>query len=348
MNKSPLISVILPVRNEEEHIESILQQIADQTLVNHKYEILVIDGCSEDNTVEIVEKLIEENSHIRLLNNPNFLSSYARNIGVQNARGTFVLFVDGHCKIRHPEMLEAVEEAALRGEKCISRAQFLIDEDVTPYQQAVALARSSIIGHYSGSQIFRTDECYCNPMSAGCGYDRDLFLELGCVDTSFDAAEDLEFNYRVHQQHIQAFHSGTFEVNYYPRQSFRKLFRQLYRYGYGRARMNRKHRKLISGLSLVNSLMILCLLFLPILSLAFPSLLRLWFMVVSSYVILSCLVSAWQAGTHGRGRGVFLKIWACVHIIHFAAGVGFLSGLLSGPSFSHKPDIHNKTILERS
>lgn len=337
MSTSLLISVILPVRNEEEHIESILQQIVEQTLANHKYEILVIDGCSEDNTVEIVEKIIEEKSHIRLLNNPNFLSSYARNIGVQNARGTFVLFVDGHCKIRHPEMLEAVEEAALRGEKCISRPQFLIDEDVTPYQQAVALARSSIVGHYAGSQIFRTDECHCNPMSAGCGYDRDLFLELRGVDTAFDAAEDLEFNYRVHRQHIRAFHSGAFEINYYPRRSFRGLFRQLYRYGYGRALIDRKHRKLISSLSLVNSLIGLCLWSLPILSFILPSLLRFWFIIAMPYLVILCLASAWQA--RGRGVHMFLKIWSCFPAMHFGAGFGYLSGLLGGRSFSHKPDI---------
>jgi succinoglycan biosynthesis protein ExoA len=335
----PLLSVIVPVRNEAEHIADVLQQILAQTLEDHRYEILVVDGRSEDGTAAIVAALAEKHPMIRLLDNPNFLSGEARNIGVQNARGDFVVFVDGHCRIKHPDMLKAVAEAAERGEKCISRPQFLIDDDVTPYQQAVSLARSSVIGHYAGSQIFRTDDSHCNPMSAGCGYDRQLYSELGGVDTSFDAAEDLEFNYRVHRQNVEAFHSGAFEVNYYPRRSFRGLFRQLYRYGYGRALMARKHSTSISILGLINALMGLGLWLLPILGLMVPALMRLWLLIAIPYLGISGLVSAWQA--RDRDLRMFLMIWSCFPAIHFGAGFGYLSGLLGGPSLNHKPDNGN-------
>ena len=86
--------------------------------------------------------------NLRVINNPGYISSKARNIGVANANSSYVLFVDGHCCVFYDNMLEEVVSAFARGESCVSRPQPQIFTDVTRFQDAVALSRNSFLGHY--------------------------------------------------------------------------------------------------------------------------------------------------------------------------------------------------------
>ncbi|MCP4290960.1 MAG: glycosyltransferase family 2 protein [bacterium] len=332
MSTVPEISVVMPVRHEETHIEAVVRQLLAQTLAPEHYEILVVDGMSTDGTRDIVQKLQEESDNIFLLDNPRKLASSARNIGARKARGKFVLFVDGHCQISHPEMLAMVYKTIQAGERCVSRPQPLVPLDKGGFAEAVSLARSSIIGHYTGSQIFKLEDHYCNPLTAGCGYEKEMFWNLGGMDETFDAAEDLEFNYRVHQSGVRALHSEKFSIQYYPRTSFLSLFRQLYRYGYGRARMTRKFPSTFSPLPTLMGMLGVWFLVLGILAPFVP--VAVWGLIptFSTYVFATGLASLWAA--RGRTFMVFLKTWMAFPAIHFGAGLGYLFGLMGGPDWS--------------
>ena len=332
---APSLSIILPVRNEARHLGDVLRQLQAQTLAPDQYEVLVVDGMSQDGTPELIRTFMADMPNLSLLENPDGLASHARNIGARAAQGQWVIFIDGHCTIRHPEMLAAALAAFRNGERCISRPQPLVAQDDTSFGAAVSLARGSVIGHYAPSKIYSSRDIHCNPLTAGCGYEAELFHSLGGIDEDFDAAEDLEFNYRIHRAGVKAYHSGTFTVEYRPRDSFMALFRQLYRYGYGRARLTRKHPQAISGMGLLLGLLALLLLFLPILGLLQPLAWTLWTGLFVPYVLLTGLMAGWRA----RGRGLTMAFWTWSSFIpiHLGAGLGYISGLLGGPVWSHVP-----------
>lgn len=243
------LTVVVPVRNEARYITSLLDQFRRQTLPLDRYEIIVVDGLSTDDTCALVRAAMPSLPNLRLLSNPLIRSGPARNVGAYAAAAPFVLFVDGHCRLQSERLLESALAAFLRGEQCLSRPQPLVCDDVTPFQRAVAAARSSWLGHYAGSQIYASTDTHTDPTSAGCGYTVELYRAVGGVDESFDACEDLEFNHRVALRGIRALHSEDFAVGYEPRTSWRGLARQMYRYGFGRGRFARKHIGRISVLT---------------------------------------------------------------------------------------------------
>lgn len=88
------ISIIVPVYNVEKYIDKCLSSLYDQQLGKDKYEIIVVNDGTPDNSIEVVNKYIQCYNNIRLVNQNNSGVSFARNVGIKNATGDFVIFVD--------------------------------------------------------------------------------------------------------------------------------------------------------------------------------------------------------------------------------------------------------------
>lgn len=86
-----LVSVIIPVYNREKTIIRAMDSVLEQTYSN--LELIVVDDCSNDKTVEKINSL--KDSRIRLIiNNENRGANYSRNRGVEQAKGEYVAFQD--------------------------------------------------------------------------------------------------------------------------------------------------------------------------------------------------------------------------------------------------------------
>ncbi len=87
------VSVIIPIYNVEAYLKECLDSIVGQTFSD--YEIICVNDCSPDNCVDILEEYKAKYSNIKVITNPkNEGLSYSRNIGLENASGKYVLFVD--------------------------------------------------------------------------------------------------------------------------------------------------------------------------------------------------------------------------------------------------------------
>jgi len=96
MGHSRLVSVVVPAYNVEPYIEKTLRSILNQTY--REIEIIVVaDIASSDNTVSIVEKIIQtyNNNRIKLIKVKNFTPAINRNIGIAHSRGAYIAFCDG-------------------------------------------------------------------------------------------------------------------------------------------------------------------------------------------------------------------------------------------------------------
>ncbi|QEM68667.1 glycosyltransferase family 2 protein [Geobacter sp. FeAm09] len=243
----PFLTVVMPVRNEARFIRDTLGQLLAQDYPADRYEIIVADGMSDDGTRAIVGELARSCPQIRLMDNPGRRSSAGRNIGFKNGRGDIFLVVDGHCHIPDADLFTSVRECFEKsGADCLGRPQPLNPPGLAPFQQAVALARGSRIGHGGDSLIYGEYEGFASPVSNGAAYRRAILPRVGLVDENFDACEDLEFNYRVEKAGLKTYTSPKLTVRYYPREDLKGLLRQMVRYGRGRWRFIRKHPEAVT------------------------------------------------------------------------------------------------------
>jgi glucosyl-dolichyl phosphate glucuronosyltransferase len=109
---SPLISVVICTYNRATLLQMAVNSVLVQNINPEKYEILVIDNCSTDNTRSVIEQLIAHNNQIRYIFEENQGLSYARNRGWREARGQYVAYLDDDAKVP-PEWLRVAEEICL-------------------------------------------------------------------------------------------------------------------------------------------------------------------------------------------------------------------------------------------
>ena len=326
----PFISVIVPVRNEEQFIEETLRGLMSQAYPQHRFEVIVADGCSTDKTAEIIRGLQTIHSNLILVDNPRKRSSAGRNVGVRTSRGEIVVIVDGHCQLENENYLLNLAEAFHRSDAdCIGRPQPLDVTEASHLQLAIAKVRSCWLGHHSDSFIYSSTEQFVPPQSVAVAYRKSVFDTVGLFDENIDACEDMEFNHRVDRAGLKCFFTPKVAVRYFPRASLSGLFRQLARYGRGRVRLLRKHSETFSLASFVPALFLVGLacgfvvsVFSPLLRLVYVSVLGLY---VSVVVAVSLLVAA-------RSGNVKILLWLPLVFatVHAGAGFGVLAEVVAG------------------
>lgn len=89
---NPKVSVIIPAYNVEKYIDECLKSVVSQTFTD--LEIVFVDNCSTDSTLEIAGKYANMDSRIRIYSQSVHGISETRNVGIDNARGEWILFVD--------------------------------------------------------------------------------------------------------------------------------------------------------------------------------------------------------------------------------------------------------------
>jgi len=246
------VSVIVPVRNESRSIECTLRLLLTQDFPPDEFEVIVADGASTDDTVPIVRRLQGEFPNLKLVFNPDRLSSAGRNTAIRHATRDVIVIVDGHCHVPDRDYLKNLSAAfAASGADSLGRPQPLDIENPTAFQRAVSAARSSRLGHNPDSDIYSSEARFVPPQSTAVAYSRKVFATIGLFDQEFDACEDVEFNERVHAAGLTCYFTPAVKIVYEPRGSFRALFHQLGRYGGGRAKLAFKYPKSLSVPALV-------------------------------------------------------------------------------------------------
>lgn len=99
MSINPKVSIIVPVYNVEQYLRRCIDSVLNQTFSD--FELLLIDDGSKDNSVEICDEYAAKDSRIRVFHKENGGVSSARNLGLDNAKGEWIIFVDGDDSVAH-------------------------------------------------------------------------------------------------------------------------------------------------------------------------------------------------------------------------------------------------------
>jgi glycosyltransferase involved in cell wall biosynthesis len=322
------LSVVTPVKNEEPFIRKTLEMLIHQNYPSERFEIIVVDGESNDATRDIVNEMISNypKNNIKLLSNPSILSSSGRNIGVKNSQGELIAVIDGHIYIDNNELFQTMERITEEKKAlCLARPAPLLAPHLKNQKAIwIAIARKSFLGHSKKSYIYSNKEGFVEPESSGFAYKKELFKRYGYFDENFDAAEDVEFNHRLNLNSIKAYTSPKLKIFYYPRDNLIALMKQQIRYGVGRARFSMKHTKGLSLEVLVIGLFPLFVLSVPLSLLIEPKAFTLSAIPVIIFMAYNLILSTCSIKEALKTKSLhsLFYIYAAIFLIHFGNGYG--------------------------
>src|SRR5690606_5737149 len=92
MNGTP-VSIIIANYNKAKYIAETIRSVLDQSYEN--FELIIIDDCSTDRSLEIITDFADRHKKLKVFKNTRTSgANYSRNLGLRNAKGSYVIFLD--------------------------------------------------------------------------------------------------------------------------------------------------------------------------------------------------------------------------------------------------------------
>jgi succinoglycan biosynthesis protein ExoA len=241
LDPSTLVTVVVPARNEEHFIAGCLDAILAQD--HPTLQVLVVDGMSEDRTVEIVAAYRARDARVECIPNPQQRVPSALNAGAAAARAEWMVRIDAHATVP-PHYVRIAVENLLSGDYAAVGGR--VDAvGVTPSGKAIAAAMNSPFGQGNSPHHYRTEPCDVDhiPFPA---YPVALVRETGGWDERLPTHQDFEFDYRLHRNGHRLMYDPRLTISYHCRQRIRDAFRQYHRYAIGKTRVLVLHPESLS------------------------------------------------------------------------------------------------------
>jgi len=325
VEKTPKVSVILTVKNEERTIGRAIESVLGIDYPD--YEVIVVDTGSEDQTVRIAKqygiKTIQVNAST---------PGIGRNVGIKNSSGEIVAFVDGDCYVSRKDWLKTAV-GLLRQKNIGGVSGPVISSSQSTYMSKVLLDVFSTFFAGAGSASFsrykKQKELKSLP-SANAVYRREALEKVGLFSEDLSFCEDTDLSYRIQKAGYRLIYSPDTVVEHdWKVYSFTSLFNHMLKYGAGRAVAGKRYHYLFSFFHTVPSFALICLSLLLILSFLYngPFMLA-TVLLVGSYGA-SALVSALLAAYQFRDMKMLAIAPLTYILVHTGYAIGFISGLFS-------------------
>jgi succinoglycan biosynthesis protein ExoA len=318
-----VVSVVVPCRNEKDHIEAVIRSILDQEPPPGGFEVIVADGMSDDGTREILERLSQFDERVIIVDNPNRTTPHGMNTGIHRARGEYVAIMGAHNHYA-PDYLRSSLEV-LKETKADNVGGSMMCLGESWLQRAIAIAHHS---PFSAGGARWHDADYEGPADTVFGgfYRREVFEHVGLFDETLVRNQDDEFNLRLTRAGGKIWHSPRIKSWYHPRASLAVLFRQYMQYGYWKVRVVQKHGKPASLRHLVPGSFVFCLIVLPLVAVIYAVALWVWLGMISLYICCNLIASLQTSARNGWSYLPILPpVFACYHLGY---GMGFLKGVV--------------------
>lgn len=318
---SIIASIVVPVLNEEKYIENFIKSLLKQDYPQDKMEWIFVDGNSNDKTVDIIGKYIQQYPGlIRLLNNSNKTAPYAMNIGIRASTGKYIIRLDAHSE--YPENYISKCVHYLDTTDADNVGGYIITRSKGYVGNTIAMMLSSRFG--VGNSRFRIngESGYVDTVPFG-AFRREVFEKHGLYDERLSRSEDNEMNFRIRKNGGKIYLAGDIYLYYYCRDNIRDLVKMAFANG----KWNIAAMKLCPGSMglrhFVPLFFVLSLLIMPFLSLVSSVFKYLFYTEIILYIILDILFSLLAA----REKKYLLLLPVMFPLFHISYGVGSLAGL---------------------
>jgi succinoglycan biosynthesis protein ExoA len=234
----PTISVLIPVLNEEPYVRDAVRRMQEQDY-DGGFELIFLDGRSEDRTKEILEELAEEDPRILVFDNPERRTPNALNIGLEQARGSLIARMDAHTYYPSGYLSAGARRLARGDVAWVSGPQLATGTD--KWSRRVAAALSSVLG--TGGAKFRQEMEEEFEVDSGFTglWRRDVLERYDGWDNDWPVDQDYELAARMRADGCRILCIPEMAAEYIPRNSLKRLAKQYWRYGYYRVKTSVAH-----------------------------------------------------------------------------------------------------------
>lgn len=229
----PLVSIIIPCRNERQFIGRCLDSIIESDYSADKLDVVVVDGMSEDGTRDVLRDYNRRFSWIRFLDNERRITPVAFNIGIHASHGDPILIMSSHAAYAPDAIRKLVTYAAQYNASNVGGIWKIVPRDSGPVAKAIAAALSHRFG--VGNATYRTSQESSEPRwvdtaAYGC-YRREVFSQIGTFNEELVCTQDMDLNRRLMSAGGKTLLAPDVVIYYFARTRFRNLSQHNFRNG---------------------------------------------------------------------------------------------------------------------
>jgi len=307
-----------------------LEQLAGQ-YENGDYEIIVVDGMSEDETRARINQFTLDHPDVpvKIIDNPKRHIPGALNLGVMAASGEIIARMDAHAAPSRGYIQRCVEVLRQPSVGVVGMPCHIEPGADTLLARAIASGVSHKFGIGDATYRLREGKSLqeeVDTVAFAC-FRKSLWTKLNGFDETLLTNEDYEFNYRVRSGGDKVLLDRTGHCEYFARTTLSALANQYSRYGRWKAQMVRRRPESVKPRHLIAPLFVASLL---LLSLAgFFTRWAWWLLAIEIGLYLLCsLIAGWSAARKvNQGLAMILLMPLVFGTIHICWGGNFLLGL---------------------
>ncbi len=184
-------SIVIPMYNVAHYLDKCVNSVLDQNLKQGTFEVLMINDESPDNSLDVANRLADKYAFIKVISQKNKGLGGARNTGVSNASGKYIIFLDADDWLIPNSLESLVHICDTRELDILEFGAHLVSENE---EILFTVSKNSDSKVYNGIEYYNTIKysgSACNKM-----YRRDFLLEYKLVFLEKIYGEDFEFNTR--------------------------------------------------------------------------------------------------------------------------------------------------------
>lgn len=227
----PSVSIIIPTFNEEEKIGKCLQSIFKQNYPFDRIEVIVVDGMSSDNTVDVARKY-----PVRVVTNEKIIIGAARRLGVEAAKGEILVFIDADNELPQKNWLRMMVKPLMKDNPYVAGSFPIIwpKKDHPAISRCYALVQANPIvafvfstGKNVNSSVI-TKKNYFPMGGNGFLFRRDLVLKAGNF-RPIPRQSDVDMTYRLIEQGYEFVFVPEAGIYHLSHKSFSDFLKKMYK-----------------------------------------------------------------------------------------------------------------------
>lgn len=318
---APLFSIILAFRNEEDFLKDCLESFDKQTLAKEKWEVILVDSCSTDNSRDIADNYIKMNRNSRLINNPLQNSTAGWNEGLEIAKGKYFCLASAH-SITDKHYLSKAEEYLRENNDIQALGGKITKIGLDRLSNSIAAATNTPLA--MGGSYYRIGDKPKKVNVIGIGiYLRGIIDSIGKFNSEILRSGDWEFNYRVCSHGYNMFFNPELVVKVFTRADYKSIFIQQFRTGFWKVRIWAKHPRSLLPRHVIPALFVVWLTLIPTVFYSNKAAFTFWI----GSLILYLLAAIYSTIKTSKKDAKWYYVLPTFPVIHIAYGLGFITGM---------------------
>jgi len=318
-----MISIIIPILNEEKYIKNCLDSIIDSDFDKNNMEVLLVDGGSEDKTIKIIKEYQKKYPFFKLLYNPKKIVPSAMNIGIKEAKGEYIIRLDAHSYYPKDYFSKLIFWHRKLDAHNVGGVVITEVKNKTLTSNAIKNVLSDKFGVGSAFRSGVSEIKEVDTVPFGC-YKREVFDKIGLYDERLVRNQDIELNKRLKRNGGKIYLIPEIKCTYFARETYKELAKNNFNNGLWNI-LTAFYTKTLNSLSFRHFVPLIFVLFLIlsfILGFFNKVFFYIFFIIFFSYLSIISI----RSFQIKKDTTFFHQLLAYL-VLHFSYGVGSLVGV---------------------